>query len=198
ANTAIFTVVDSVLLKPLAYDDPDRLMMVWSTNPAARHDHDPVAPLDVMDFRGAASFSSLQATVGFVATTAWISGSGSADRITVTAVTPGLFDMLGRRPDLGRLFTEKEDPNAIVISNAFWRTRLGSDPNVVGRVLNIQGQPSIVIGVMPAGFVFPYRAMLAPGGPPTIAAHGGGPPPFAPPPRVPGPDTPHVTSAPRA
>jgi putative ABC transport system permease protein len=192
ANTAIFTVVHSVLLKPLAYDDPVRLMMVWSTNPTARHDRDAVAPLDVMDFRGAASFSGVQATVGFVATTAWISGSGPAERITVTAVTPGLFEMLGRRPELGRLFIEKEDPNAIVISNAFWRTRLGSDPNVVGRVLNIQGQPSTVIGVMPAGFVFPYRAMLAPGAPQSVAIDAWAPLLFAPPPRVPVANNPYV------
>src|SRR5262249_16502890 len=123
ANTAIFTVVRSVLLKPLPYDDPDRLVMVWSTNPAAHHDRDPVAPLDIMDFRSAASFGSVQSTVGFIATTAWITGSGPADRMTVTSVTPGLFEMLGRRPQLGRLFTEQEDPTSVLISDTFWRTR---------------------------------------------------------------------------
>lgn len=192
ANTAIFTVVRSVLLKPGPYTEPGSLVMVWSTNLATGGGRSPVSPLDAMDLRGAASFSSLHATTSFVATTALIGGSGIAERITVTAVTPGLFEMLGCAPEMGRLFAEKEDPNAILVSDAFWRTKLGADPNILGRVLNLQGQPSTVIGVMPPDVVFPLRAMLAPGAPPSIAIDAWAPLLFAPPPQVPTPNNPYV------
>ena len=163
ANTAIFTIVHGVLLKPLPYGDPDRLVMLWSTNTLEHRDRDTVAPRDFMDFRSATSFSALHATYGFLVP-ATLTTAGGAEQVIVTAVTPGTFEMLGRAPILGRTFTEQELSTAVVVSHAFWQSRLGADPNVIGRTLNIQYQPRTIVGVMPADFVYPYRTMLGPSG----------------------------------
>ena len=163
ANAAIFTIVHGVLLKPLPYSDPDRLVMVWSTNSLERRDRDTVAARDFVDFRGAASFSALHATYGFLVPAA-LTTRGGAEQMVVGVVTPGTFEMLGRSPVLGRGFTEGETSSAVMISHAFWQSRLAGDPNVIGHVLNIQHQPRTVVGVMPPDFVFPYRTMLGPSG----------------------------------
>ncbi|HTM26263.1 MAG TPA: ABC transporter permease [Vicinamibacterales bacterium] len=164
ANTAIFTVVNGVLLRPLPYADPGHLAMVWSTNTAEHRDHDAVAPLDFLDYRNAAAFSDLQATYSFVVGAALTNASGSAEQIVVTAVTPGMFEMLGRAPQIGRPFTAAEVQTAIVISDGFWRARLGADPAILGRTLNVNNQSRTIVGVMPPDFVFPYRTMLGPSG----------------------------------
>jgi putative ABC transport system permease protein len=163
ANTAIFTIVNAVLLKPLPYAEPGRLVMIWSSNAVEHREHDVVAPLDFVDFRKAASFSDLQATYSFIVGTS-LSTQAGADQITVTAVTPGMFEMLGRNPAIGRTFTQAEVQTAVVISHGFWQRRLGGDPGVLGRVLTIQNHPRTIVGVMPADFVFPYKTMLGPSG----------------------------------
>jgi putative ABC transport system permease protein len=163
ANSAIFTIVHGVLLKPLPYTDPDRLVMVWSTNTLEQRDQDTVAPRDFLDFRRASAFSALHATYGFLVPATMTSGAG-AEQLIVSVVTPGTFEMLGRAPVLGRSFTDAELRTAVVISHGFWQTRLGGDPEVLGRSLSIQHQPRTIVGVMPPDFVFPYRTMLGPSG----------------------------------
>ena len=163
ANTAIFTIVNGVLLKPLPYGDPRGLVMVWSSNGAENRDREVVAPLDFLDYRKASSFAEMHATYSFVIG-ASLSTEAGADQILVTAVTPGLFEMLGRQPALGRTFTAAEVQTAVVISNRFWQGRLGGDRSVLGRVLTIQGTARTIVGVMPPDFVFPYKAMLGPTG----------------------------------
>jgi predicted permease len=163
ANTAIFTIVNGVLLRPLPYSDPGRLVMVWSTNAIEHREHDTVAPLDFMDFQKAGAFSELHAAYSFLVGAALTSPSG-AEQILVSGVTPGMFEMLGRTPVLGRTFTQQEVTTAVLVSHGFWRARLGSDPNVLGRVLNIANQSRTIVGVMPPDFVFPYKTMLGPSG----------------------------------
>ena len=163
ANTAIFTIVHGVLLKPLPYSDPDRLVMLWSTNALEQRDRDTVAPRDFLDFRNASSFSALHATYGFLVP-ATLTTSAGAEQVIVSAVTPGTFEMLGRPPALGRTFTEQEASSAVIVSHAFWQARLGGDPDVIGRTLNMNSQPRTVVGVMPPDFVYPYRTMLGPSG----------------------------------
>ena len=163
ANAAIFTVVNGVLLNPLPYADPERLVMIWSTNSVEGRERDTVAPRDFLDFRAAGSFSALHATYGFLVPATMTTNEG-AEQVVVSVVTPGTFEMLGRSPMLGRHFAESESATAAIVSHAFWRSRLGSDPNVIGRVVNIQHQPRTIVGVMPADFVFPYRTMLGPSG----------------------------------
>ena len=163
ANTAIFTIVNGVLLKPLPYGGERDLMMVWSTNSAEHRDRDTVAPLDFLDYRKAGAFADMQATYSFVVGAALRTAAGT-EQISATAVTPGMFEMLGRQPALGRTFTAQELQTAVIVSNGFWRTRLGGDPNVLGKVLTIQDHPRTIVGVMPADFVFPYKSMLGPSG----------------------------------
>jgi predicted permease len=163
ANTAIFTIVNGVLLRPLPYDDPSRLVMVWSTNALEHRDAEVVAPLDFFDYRKASSFAALEATYSFVARTTLDLPSG-AELITVSAATPGMFAMLGRQPAVGRWFTGDELETAVLVSHAFWQRRLGGDPGAIGTVLSIQNHPRTIVGVMPADFVFPYKTMLGPSG----------------------------------
>lgn len=163
ANTAIFTIVNAVLIRPLAYADESRLVMVWSSNSRERREHDAVAPLDFLDYRKAGAFAGLEATYSFLAGVPLTSASGT-DQILVAAVTPGIFPLLGRAPAMGRTFTEAEAATAVVVSHGFWTRHLGGDPAAIGRVLIIQNQARTVVGVMPADFVFPYKTMLGPGG----------------------------------
>ena len=163
ANTAIFTIVNGVLLKPLPYGDPRGLVMVWSTNAVERRDHDPVAPMDFLDYRKAGAFADMQAAYSFIIGAPLTTPAGT-EQIVVTAVTPGMFEMLGRTPVLGRTFTASELQTAVVVSSRFWRSHLGSSADALGQVLTIAGQPRTVIGVMPADFVFPYKSMLGPTG----------------------------------
>ena len=163
ANAAIFTVVHGVLLKPLPYADPDGLVMLWSTNPREGRERDTVAPRDFVDFRAAGAFSALHATYGFLVP-GTLTGGANAEQIVLSAVTPGTFEMLGRTPSLGRSFTADDVATAVIVSDGFWRSRLGADPQAIGRVLTIQHQPRTIIGVMPPDFTFPYRTMLGPSG----------------------------------
>jgi len=163
ANTAIFTIVNGVLLRPLPYGESRDLVMVWSTNTVEHRDRDTVAPLDFLDYRKAGAFVDMQATYSFVVAGGLQTANG-LEPIVVTAVTPGMFEMLGRQPALGRTFTPQDLHTAVVVSSRFWRSRLGTDPNVLGRVLNFQGQPRTIVGVMPDDFVFPYKSMLGPSG----------------------------------
>jgi len=163
ANTAIFTIVNGVLLKPLPYGQARDLVMVWSTNSAEHRDRDTVAPLDFLDYRKAGAFVDMHATYSFIVGAALQTANGM-EQIVVTAVTPGLFEMLGRQPAIGRTFTEQDLHTAVIVSNRFWRARLGADQNVLGRVLNVNGQPRTIVGVMPDDFVFPYKSMLGPSG----------------------------------
>jgi len=163
ANAAIFTIVNGVLLKPLPYGQPRGLVMVWSSNAIEHRDHDVVAPLDFLDYRKADAFADMQATSSFIVGASMRTAAGT-EQIVATAVTPGMFEMLGRRPAIGRNFTPQEVQTAVIVSNRFWRSRLGGDANVLGRVLTIQDQPRTIIGVMPDDFVFPYKSMLGPSG----------------------------------
>ena len=163
ANTAIFTIVNGVLLKPLPYGNPDRLVMVWSTNAIEGRDRDVVAPLDYFDYRKASAFADLQAAYSFIIG-ARLSTPTGTDQLLVTAVTPGMFDLLGRAPALGRTFTPADVQTSVIVSHRFWRSRLGGAADALGRVLTIAGQPRTVVGVMPPDFVFPYKSMLGPSG----------------------------------
>ena len=163
ANSAIFTIVNGVLLRPLPYSDPDRLVMVWSTNAIERRDRDVVAPADYLDYRKAGAFADMQAAYSFIVGAALQTDAGT-EQIVTTAVTPGMFEMLGRSPALGRPFTPADLQTAVIVSHRFWRSHLGGDAAALGRVLTIAGRPRTIVGVMPADFVFPYKSMLGPSG----------------------------------
>ncbi|HZI22729.1 MAG TPA: ABC transporter permease [Gemmatimonadales bacterium] len=151
ANTAIFSVVKGVLLTPLPYRDPSRLVVVWESNGTSIHNV--VSPANYMDWHDrATSFSGL----ALLSWTGLTFTGDRAERVPGRAVTPDLFAVLGATPSLGRTFTDEESrpnsPRVIVLSEALWRRRFGADPAIVGRAVPVAGGTARVVGVMPASF----------------------------------------------
>jgi len=164
ANTAIFSVVDHVLLRPLPYRDSDRLYVVHEVVPKFAHVA-PLVPVNAMHFREwrrhVRSFDRM-ALIGGVALN--LTGTGDPERLAGARVSPALFAMLGVRPQLGRLFVEAEDrpgrDAVVVIDHELWKLRFGADPRVLGRKVVLDGRPYEVIGVLPPDFRFPKLASL--------------------------------------
>src|SRR3989454_645650 len=151
ANTAIFSVVNGVLLTPLPYKDPSRLVVVWESKGTSNHNV--VNPANYMDWHDrATSFSGL-------ALTSWtgLTFTGDqAEQVQGRAVTPDFFGVLGATPLLGSTFNAEESrpngPRVIVLSEALWRRRFGADRAIVGRAVPVAGGTARVVGVMPASF----------------------------------------------
>jgi len=157
ATSAIFSVVNGVLLRPLPYPDPDALVRVHEVVP--QYGRFSVAPGTFLDWRAQAdSFSELAA---YASTSVTLVSESGPERIPGASVSHGLFEALGARPALGRSFASDEDlpgaPGVVVLSHGAWQSRFGSDPGVVGRSLVLSERPHTVIGVMPEGFYFPTR-----------------------------------------
>ena len=160
ANTAIFTVVDALLLKPLPYKDPDRLMLVWERNiPRARKDN-VVSPGNYIHWRERTKvFDQLAGlSPNFRAT---LSGAGGEpEELPLQMVSANFFPVLGVRPVVGRWFREEEDKSPrtfVLISHRLWQRRFGGDPAVVNRTVRLNGDPVTIVGVMPDGFSFVFR-----------------------------------------
>jgi putative ABC transport system permease protein len=156
ANTAIFTVVDVLLLRPLPYRDPSRLVRVWSANPRGIP-RNAVSPADYFDWREqAAGFDSLAAFVSYDVT---LTGAGEPARLTAADATANLAETLGATPLAGRWLTADEMRGAgldvAVVGESLWRERFGSAPDIVGRSIVIDGRPRTIVGVMPRTFRFP-------------------------------------------
>lgn len=157
ANSAIFSVIDAVLLKPLPYPNPGRLMALFESNARQKQPHAGLAPVQIEEWdRMNRSFSAIAgAYTENVAET-----SGDVPEMLVSArVSPRFFSVIGTSPLLGRTFSPAEDlfngPNAAVISERLWRRRFGSDPALLGKVLRVSGYPYPIIGVMPDSVRFP-------------------------------------------
>ena len=150
ANTAIFSVVYTVLLKPLAYHDPDRLVV-------ALHDgRMPVSPADFLDYKAQAhAFDQIAAAQAWGGS---IGGKDKAEVIPGLQVTANLITMLGVPPQIGRTFTASEDqPGAarvLLLSHKLWQRQFGGDPNVIGRSVRVISNEYTIIGVMPRSFQF--------------------------------------------
>jgi putative ABC transport system permease protein len=159
ANTAIFSVVNAVLLRPLPYQDPDRLAMLWTDDPKHDIHEEGVSYPNFLDWRSQnklftdmAICSRRNAVV--------LTGGDEPERVMSDLVSANLFPLLGVRPALGRAFSPEEEirrARVVVISHGLWRRRFGAAPDVIGKTLEIDGQTSQVIGVMPADFYFPTR-----------------------------------------
>jgi predicted permease len=157
AGVAVYTVVDAVLLKPLPYREPNRLVSLWDTNLQQGLQHEPISPVNFMDYRRMQSFEDAAAwwrpEINLV--------DPGLDPVRVGTIETGgnLFKVLGVSPQLGQGFPADGpmfDRNLIaVISDRLWRTRYNADPSIVGRQLTLSGRPYTVTGVMPAGFDFP-------------------------------------------
>jgi putative ABC transport system permease protein len=159
ANTAMFSVVDGVLLRPLPYPDPDRLVMIWENVnlPAYKNDRNTPAPGNFNDWRRQSTVFSGMAAIGF---RAWnLTGSGDPMRIEGEAVSASFFSVLGVEPVLGRTFTDEENQagaaRVAILGHGLWSDRFGGDPAIVGRTILLDDTPHRIVGVMPAGFAFP-------------------------------------------
>ncbi|HEY2431927.1 MAG TPA: ABC transporter permease [Vicinamibacterales bacterium] len=162
ANTAIFSVVNGILLRPLPYREPDRLVMVWQDlrargGPATEWS----GPSQQVDWKADTDvFENLASVQGW---TASLGGGEMPESLQGEQTTYEYFDVLGVRPALGRVFRDTDDvrgaPRVVVLSHGLWRRRFGSDPAVVGRSVPINGESHEIIGVMPDGF----RPVLATG-----------------------------------
>ncbi|HEY7055273.1 MAG TPA: ABC transporter permease [Vicinamibacterales bacterium] len=164
ATTAIFAVINGVLLRSLPYRDEARLVNVWSNNAVDNRPRNPMSPADFLDFqRLNTTLDGLEGYFAIVTPTQVKADSG-AEMAFSLFVTPNLFSMLGRSAALGRVFAVGEGSPVVVLSDGYWRRRFGADPGIIGQSLTLSGTPFQVIGVMPRDFVFPYPGMLAPSG----------------------------------
>jgi predicted permease len=153
ANTAIFSVVNTVLLKPLPYRDPQRLVLIW-TRFLPDLPQNWVSGPEVVDFRERSkSFESL-AVLNWP--TFSLTGTGEPEQIQAGQASASLFPMLGIAPLHGRVFSEDEDkPGAervVMLSHGFWKRRFGGDPGIVGKTIALDSQNATVVGVLPEGF----------------------------------------------
>jgi putative ABC transport system permease protein len=155
ATTAIFSVVQAVLLRPLEYPDAERIVKVIGFDKAEGTTGN-LSPADFLDFqRDAVSFERMGANgwVGLATISGW---SGEAERVGSVQVTEGFFSTLRVQPALGRVFRYKDDaPDAemtVILSDGFWRRRFGADPAIVGKAITLNARPATVIGVLPASY----------------------------------------------
>ena len=156
ANSAIFSVVDAALLRPLPFASPDQLVHVWETQLGDVHSRSEASYPDFIDFRARTrTFSALE---GFNGTNVIWSGSGETRMLRGLRVTAGFLSLLGVQPRLGRNFAAGEDgpegSPVVIVSDELWRRELGSDPDILGRKLILNASPFTVIGVLPRGFRF--------------------------------------------
>ena len=164
ATTAIFAVVNGVLLRSLPYRDDGRLVNVWSYNTKENLPRNPISPANFLDFQKMnTTLDGLEGYFTFVTPSQLQTDAGTEVTYTLF-VTSNMFNMLGRSAALGRVFAVGEENAAIIISDGYWRRRFGADPGIIGKTLTLNNTPFEVIGVMPPDFVFPYPGMLGPSG----------------------------------
>ena len=158
ATSAIFTVVDTVLFRPLPHREPERLVMIWQTMRSLNGARVPAAYPNIADWRGEASsgFADIAAYQFLPALTVVL--NGDPESLSATRVTGNLFDVLGNGARIGRTIGPADDEGGArvtVLSHALWQSRFGGDVGVLGRAIRIEGESYEVVGVMAPGFVFP-------------------------------------------
>jgi putative ABC transport system permease protein len=153
ANTAIFTVVNAVLLRPLSYPEPERIMRLAPDWPNASF-RNASEPKFVFWSERSQSFDGVAATIG-IGSGVNLSGAGEPEFVAGVKVSADFFRVLGVNPALGRGFTKEEDsPNGervVILSHGLWQRRFGADPAIAGKSVSINGDPYTVVGVMPEG-----------------------------------------------
>jgi putative ABC transport system permease protein len=155
ANTAIFSVVNAVLLRPLPFEEPERLVRLYTRTPGPDGELFELAPGKFYDWqRGAQSFEgmAMYQCCGFRELA--FTGTGTARTVRATAVSAGFFEVVRARPALGRVFRQEEDTPGgkyvVVLSDRFWRTEFGGQPDVIGRTVKLNDEAYTIVGVMPA------------------------------------------------
>jgi predicted permease len=153
ANTAMFSVLNAVLLRPLPYASPDQLAMLWTEDPTQNLREGRSALSDVEQWRSQSQTFADMATFDSVSTL--LTGADGAEQILGASISPNLFPLLGVRPVLGRSFSAGEteqQPRVVMISHRFWQARFGGSSGALGATLVIDGLPSQIVGILPADF----------------------------------------------
>jgi putative ABC transport system permease protein len=160
ANTAIFSVAYALLVQPLPFRDAERLVFVWADQAAEGYPRAPLSGPELRDLDERAS--QFDGFGGIWATTAALTGENDPEQLRIGLVTSDFFSLLGAEAALGRTFRAEDEsegaPTGILLSGAVWQRRYGSDPALVGSRIDVNGRPTIVVGVMPVGF----RLMMPP------------------------------------
>ncbi|HSK07997.1 MAG TPA: ABC transporter permease [Vicinamibacterales bacterium] len=155
ANTLLFSVVNSVLLRPLPVPEPEQLVLMYNAYPKAGAERSSNSPPDYTDRK---TMASLETLAFYNSTNLSIGERGRPERVVTMRVTPSFFRLTRVEPQLGRTFTEDEarlgQEDRIVLTDGLWRERFGADPAIVGRQVPVDGRPFTVVGVMPADFRF--------------------------------------------
>jgi predicted permease len=155
ANTAIFSIVNAVLLRPLPFEEPERLVRIFTRTPGPDSRLFELSPGKFYDWqRDAQSFEGMAMYPCCGVREFALSGTGSARAVSVTAVSAGFFEIVRARPSLGRVFRQEEDTPGgkyvVVLSDRFWRTEFGGNPDVIGRTVKLNDEAYAIVGVMPA------------------------------------------------
>jgi putative ABC transport system permease protein len=155
ANTAIFGIVNAVLLRPLPYAEPDRVVLLWSH--WINWTKTWVSQPELADYQQ--QLRSLEHVAGFFNTSFNLTGGGEPLRVLAAQVQPEIFAALGARPIVGRVFTAEEDTpgheHVVLLTEGLWRSQFGSDPSIVGRSIQLDAVPYTVVGVLPAALRLP-------------------------------------------
>ena len=160
ANTAIFSIVNGVLLRPLPYQKPEQVVRIfdcWKKNHQSGSNEADVAPANFLDWRGQAkSFTDIAA---FVTGGAGLVSGDEPQQISAAEVTASFFTILALKPIHGRLLVEDDMKlNNIVLGHDLWKTRFGGNPDIVGQRVKLDGELYTVVGILPSGFDYPEKA----------------------------------------
>ena len=164
ATLAVFVVVNGVLIRPLPFADPDRVMLIWAVNPEGSRTWLSAPELDDLSSRA----STLESVAGLTDLRFALTGSGDPEELNVAGASAGLFPLLGIGPHVGRLFDSRDDltgaARVVVLSHGLWTRKFGSSPAVLGGSIALDGRPYTIVGVLPPAFeivppsaVFPRR-----------------------------------------
>jgi putative ABC transport system permease protein len=160
AITAVFSVTDAFLLRPLPFAAPEELVHVWQTDPRMGDE----LRVSIPDFEDLRAQSAVLADLGgYYYTSYTLATEGTPAKVETALLTPGLFDLLGVRPLLGRTFTADDGSpggeRVVVLSQAFWRRHFAAAPSALGSTLTLDDLPYTVVGVMPEEFIFPFKTV---------------------------------------
>ena len=162
ANTAMFTAVNAVLLRPLAYPDAETLVLIEGRNPSKGMTRTSISVPDLVDWQS--QNQSFEELAGFVTGDTFLATGDETERVRTAGVSEGFFRLMRVNPLQGRtLQTDDADEGSnpgVMLSYGLWQRRFGGDPNAIGSKVTLNGEPSAIVGVMPAGFDYPERSEL--------------------------------------
>jgi predicted permease len=161
ANSALFSITNALLLRPLPYKDADRLVILWNRSPGLDITEDWFSTAQYFDIKN--GHQGLEQVAIAIGGNYNLTGNGEPERVGTIRVSSSLLPMLGQRPALGRLFIRQEDspgrPATAILSYGMWTRHYGSDPHMVGQSITINGKPYEVVGIMPRSFALPREVM---------------------------------------